>query len=273
MNFFSKKWRVILIIAAAVAASSFVIEHFAGFNPIGAAVNTVVSPIKTGFSLVAGKITDFRDFIWDMRAYREDNERLEAENEELKKQNRDIASYRDENERLQELLDLKTSITDYVTVTARVISFSGNNWCETIEINKGSMSDLAVGNAVLTPDGVVGRVTEVGPNYAVVKTILDDSSAVGIRVARTGGSGLVEGDEELAAKEECKLSFLDRDTPLIVGDIVETSGTGGVFPAGFNVGTVMSISADSAGTLNYAVVTPSVDFDSLKEVLVIIGVN
>lgn len=271
MKFFIKKWKLILIIAAVIAATGFVSEHFTNVNPAGVVINTITAPIKTGFSYISGSITGFRDFIWDMRSYKADNERLEAENVELRRQLNDVTAYREENENLRQLLELQNSMTRYTTVAARVISYSGNNWYETIEINKGAMSGLKVGNAVLTQDGVVGRVTEVGPNYAKVKTILDSSSAVGIYVMRTGGSGLVEGDRDMVSDKKCKLSFLDRSTPLIAGDVVETSGTGGIFPAGLVVGTVMSISADNAGTLNYAVINPAVDFDKLREVLVING--
>lgn len=273
MSFFSKKWRITLIAVAAVAASSFVIEHFAGVNPIGSAVKTIAAPVQTGFSYIAHSITNARNFIWEMRAYKEDNERLEQENIRLKQQNRDTASYREENERLESLLELSSSITDYSTVAARVISYSLDNWYESVEINKGSLHGLSEGNAVITADGIVGKITEIGPNYAVVTTILNKSSAVGIRVSRTGGSGLVEGDDELAENTQCKLSFLDRSTPIIVGDIVETSGTGGIYPAGFVVGSVVNVSADSTGSLKYAVIDPAVDFENLQEVLVINGVR
>ena len=272
MSFFSKKCRVALAAAAVVVAAGFVTEHFAGVNPIGTVVKTIASPVQTGFSYIAGAVENACRFVWDMRAYKADNEALEAENLQLKQQNRDTATYREENERLQELLDLKDSIADYSTVAARVISYSANNWYETIEINKGSMSGLSEGNAVITSDGVVGKITETGPNYSIVTTILDSSSAVGIRVSRTGGSGLVEGDSELAANNQCKLSFLDRSTPIIVGDVVETSGSGGIYPPGFIIGSIISVSADSTGNLKYAVIDPAVDFGNLHEVLVINGI-
>lgn len=272
MSFFSKKWRITLIAVAIIAAASFAIEHFASFNPLSTAVRTVMTPVQTGFSYIAHSITGVRDFFWEMRAYKEDNERLERENIMLKRQNRDVASYREENERLQSLLDLSQSITDYSTVAARVVSYSSDSWYKYVEINKGSMHGLSIGNAVITADGIVGKITEIGPNYSIVTTILDKSSSVGIRVARTGGSGLVEGDDELAEQTQCKLSFLDRSTPIIVGDIVETSGSGGIYPGGFAVGSIISVSADSTGNLKYAVIDPAVDFNNLYEVLVINGV-
>ena len=101
MSFFSKKWRIVLVAAAVVAAAGFTIDHFAGVNPIGAAVKTVAAPVQTGFSYIAGGVKNACTFIWDMRAYKADNEELTAENMRLKQINRDTASYREENERLQ----------------------------------------------------------------------------------------------------------------------------------------------------------------------------
>lgn len=271
MSFFLKKWRITIIVIAIIAAASFVLEHFMGENPITVGIRTITSPIRTGFSYIAGEITGFRDFIIDMRAYKADNERLEAENIELKRQNRDVAVYREENERLKELLDLQESMTQYSTVAARIISYSDSNWYDSVEINKGAVNGISVGNAVITPEGVVGRVTEVGPTYSVVTTLLDPSAAIGIRISRTGGNGLVEGDEQLSRQMQCQLTFLDRSTPVIIDDVVETSGTGGIYPPGLVIGTIINISADSTGSLINAVVSPAVEFDSLQDVLVING--
>lgn len=271
MSFISKNWRIAVIVAAAVAAGSFVIEHFAGVNPVAAGINTVASPIKNGFSYVSDALLEARDFIWDMRAYKTDNEKLEQEVIELKKEARSISEYKEENERLKKLLELSESFADYSTVAAKVVSYSQNGLYREIEINKGTVNGIKTGCGVVTPEGIVGTVTEAGPGYAIVTTILDKSSVIGIKVARTQGMGLAEGDNELAETLQCKLSFLDRNTPVIVGDIIETSGSGGIYPLGYTVGTVVSITADSSGMLNYAVIDPAVKFDALREVLVITG--
>ncbi len=271
MNFFSKNWRITVIVIAAIAAGCFVFEHFAGVNPVSAVVNTVAAPIKNGFSYVAHSLENVRDFVWDMRAYKEDNERLEAEIIKLKQEARDISAYKEENERLEELLNLKNSSEKFTSVAADVISYSQSGWYRAIEINKGTLQGINQGAAVITPEGVVGTVTEAGPGYSIITTILDKSSVTGIKVSRTDGTGLVEGDDELAKDLKCKLSFLDRNTPIIVGDVIETSGSGGLYPAGLVIGTVVSVSADSAGTLNYAQIDPAVDFSRLNHVLVITG--
>jgi rod shape-determining protein MreC len=273
MGFFRKNWRITVIIVAAIAAGGFVLEHFMGFNPISAAVNTVASPVKNGFSYIADAVMQVRDFVWDMRAYKEDNEKLESEIIKLKSEARDISAYKEENERLEALLDLKENMDGYNTVAARVVSYSQSGLYREIELNRGTASGIKKGDAVITPDGVVGCVREAGPSYSLVTTILDKSSVIGIKVARTEGMGLVEGDDELAKDLKCKLSFLDRNTPVIVGDVIETSGSGGVYPAGLAIGSVLSVRSDSTGALNFAVIDPAVDFSLLREVLVITGVK
>lgn len=272
MKFFAKNWRATVIVTAAIAAGCFVTEHFAGINPVSAAVNTVAAPLKSGVSYIVYGMAEIRDFLWDMRAYKEDNERLESELIKLKRETRDISSYKEENERLSALLDLKNSAADeYTSVAANVISYSQNGKFSVVEINRGTVNGISEGAPVITPDGVVGTVTEAGPTYSVVTTVLDKSSVVGVKVSRTGGTGLVEGDDELVGELKCRLSFLDRNTPVTVGDVVETSGSGGVYPPGLVLGTVVNVSANSAGSLNYAEIDPGVDFSSLREVLVIIG--
>lgn len=271
MGFFRKNWRITVIVVAAIAAGGFALEHFVGFNPLSSAVNTAVSPIKSGFSYIADYIMQARDFLWDMRAYKEDNERLEAEIIALKANSSDVSFYKEENERLEALLGLQSDMESYSTCPARVISYSQSGLYRMIEINKGIESGIKKGDAVITPEGVVGRVSEVGTAYSFVTTVLDKSATIGIKVSRTDGMGLVEGDDELAKKLECKLSFIDRETPVIVGDLLVTSGSGGVYPADLPVGTVLSVRADSAGNLNYAEVDPAVDFANIHEVLVITG--
>ncbi len=269
MKFFSKKWQITIIILAVIAGGSFILEHFVDFNPVTVAINTVASPVKHGFSYISHSLNSVKEFVWNMRAYKEDNQRLASENIELKRENRSISEYKSENERLRKLLDLKVNAEEYTTVAAEVIAVSHNDDYRRVEISKGTLAGIAKGNAVITADGLVGRVIEAGSNYAMVETILAPESIIGIKVSRSGGSGLVEGDYDLARNAQCKLTFVDKETPVIVGDVIETSGSGGAYPAGLVIGTVMNISADRSGTLNYAVIDTAVNFDMLREVLVI----
>ncbi len=270
-SFFRKKG---VRVAAAVTATVLLcaaIVHFGGSNPVSRVLRTVFSPFQNGVAYLTDKVKDSTDFIREMKSYKEENDKLVGQINELKRQNRDITHYREENERLKEMLDLKTAMSSYSTVAASVIAYSSNNWYDTIEISKGSLAGVSVGNAVITPDGVVGKVVETGPTWAIVSTILNPDNAMGVRISRTGDVAVVEGDSELYSESYCKMTFIDKGSNLINGDLLETSGSGGVYPAGLLVGAVREINSDAMGNLNYATVEPLVDFDKLYDVLVING--
>lgn len=260
-------------IAAAVTAGVLIcaiITHFLGTNPVSNAVKTVFAPVENGFSFVTGKILKTVNFLWEMDSYKEENEKLVRQINDLNRETHDAAKLREENERLQALLELKDSMSGYGTVAASVIAYSANNWYDTIEINKGLINGLKVGNSVITPDGVVGKITDVGLNWATVSTVLNPDNAMGVRIGRTGDAAVVEGDDELYGEGYCKMTFIDKDAGIIVGDLLETSGSGGIYPAGLLVGAIREIDADNMGMLNFATVEPSVDFSRLYEVLVVI---
>ena len=237
--------------AAGVTAAVLIIAaiaHFIGFNPVTGAARIILSPFQSGMSYITGKAHSVITFLWEMDSYRE------------------------ENERLRELLGLQNSMTGFSTVAAPVIGYSKSNAYDKIEIGRGSASGINVGNTVITPDGVVGMVTETGANWAMVTTVLDADNAMGIRITRTGDIAVLEGDKELLAQGYCKMTFINPSVNIIAGDIIETSGSADIYPAGLNVGTVKDINSDSMGQISYATIEPSVDFQHVHEVLVINGV-
>ena len=260
--------------AAAVTAAVLiiaVIAHFIGFNPVTGAARIILSPFQSGMSYITGKAHSVVTYLWEMDSYREENERLNIEITDLKRENRDIAQFREENERLRELLALKNSMTNFSTVAAPVIGYSKSNAYDKIEIGRGSASGIEVGNTVMTPDGVVGMVTEVGANWSMVTTILDADNAMGVRITRTGDIAVLEGDRELLSQGCCKMTFINPSVNIIAGDIIETSGSADIYPAGLNVGSVKDINSDGMGQISYATIEPSVDFQHVHEVLVING--
>ena len=255
-SFFKRKGVIAAAIITAVVLLCAAIAHFGGTNPVSNVLRTVFSPFQNGFSYIVNKVTDTTDFIREMNGYKEENARLVGEINELKKQNRDVANYREENERLKETLELQNSLENYSTVAASVIAYSSNNWYDTIQISKGSLAGVAVGT---------------GPTWSIVSTILNPDNAMGVKVSRTSDVAVVEGDSELYSQNYCKMTFIDKGSNLIIGDILETSGSGGIYPAGLSVGVIREINSDAMGNLNYATVEPLVDFNKLYEVLVING--
>lgn len=273
MSFLKNKVVITLIVIVAAVLTLAGISQATGGNtgPVGYAARIVFAPVQRVIAAVGSSVSGAVGFVWEMHGYKEANEQLVQEMNELRKENRSIADYKAENERLRELLDLKEQHTEFDTVSASVIAYGTNNWGDYVEINRGTAAGLVIDCVVMTPSGVVGRITEIGPNWAKVSTILNSDHAVGAKVTRTGDVAIVEGDVLLAKDGYCKMSFLSKDASLVTGDILETSGLGGIYPAGLSVGKIREIQSDSSGAMQYAVIEPFCDFNDLHEVLVIRG--
>ncbi|MEG1932313.1 MAG: rod shape-determining protein MreC, partial [Pygmaiobacter sp.] len=136
-------------------------------------------------------------------------------------------------------------------------------------IDKGMRHGVEVKDCVISGEGIVGRVIEVGPNYAKVSTILDPSVSVGAIVSRTRDNGLIGGNAKLAMDKKCAMTLLARDTLAAKGDKITTTGLGGIFPKGLLVGTVEEILPETSGTSMYAVIEPITNIESIKMVMVI----
>ena len=268
MSFLKNRYLKIAIILIALIASLMIFSKI-GDNPIQNALNSVLSPVFSVGEKVTTPVRKFVHTVKNANSYEAEIEELKEQVNALKIENRSREEYITENRRLKELLALKDGMLDSRTITARVISYEPNSWYDTVMINKGEDEGITKDNAVITGLGVVGKVTQVGKNWAKVSTLINISDSVGVKLARTGDIGVVSGDAVLAENKQAKLEYMSNDKKLINGDILLTSGLGGIYPSDLSVGKVTEIHSDSAGNLEYAVVEPSVDFSSLYEVLVI----
>ena len=174
-----------------------------------------------------------------------------------------------ENEQYKEAWQIKEENPSYQVVNANVIGRDALEKYYSFTIDKGSRHGVKVKDSVMTENGIVGRVIEVGPNYAKVATILDPSVSIGCMVSRTGDSGLVGGDNVLSQNKQCTMTLLARDTLATEGDEVITTGLGGVFPRGLPVGTVKEVLLEASGKSMYAIIDPYEDIESVKMVMVI----
>ena len=174
-----------------------------------------------------------------------------------------------ENIRLRQLLDYKSSHSEFTMTLAGIITKDYGTWTNTFTIDKGSEDGIDVNMAVVVPSGVVGFITDVYPHSARVQTILDPRSAIGILVQRPESrlSGVVKGNGN--APGTPTMVNIARDGDVLIGDKLVTSGYGGIYPKGLPVGNVMSIENDSEGFVKNAVISPSVDFHRLEEVFII----
>jgi len=238
-------------------------------NPAEEAVGSVVSPVQGGVSSVTGSVKGFFNYLRNMKGYEEENEKLKERIALLEDKLRKTESLKSENERLRGLLELKKSETEYNTVAADVIAFGVDNFSKNYTINKGLKDGITENCAVITADGLVGYVFEVGRNWSKVCAIINTDVSISASVMRVGNTAIVQGDLGLMEKGMCKMTYVSKETGLEVGDFVETSGAGGIIPAGIYIGKIQEIKDDVTGVSQEAIINPGVDFSDVDEVLVI----
>lgn len=199
---------------------------------------------------------------------RQNNIDLSQENRKLQNE---IANYQEmakENERLRKLVDFGQNIQGK-KVIARVIAQDVSSEFRAIRLNKGMAEGVERGMAVVTPEGIVGRVLRATTHYSDVLTLLDSSNAVDALVQRSRARGVIEGMSE----NLLTFKYLRRTDDIEVGDMVVSSGVGGLFPKGLVVGKISRVERKSYGITQYVEVTPMVDFTKLEEVTVVEAVN
>ena len=148
-----------------------------------------------------------------------------------------------------------------------------DEWSSVLTIDAGSAEGLEKNDSVVTARGMVGYISELSEHSAQVTTVIDSNMSAGAMVNRTGELGVAEGNYQLMGDGKLKVSYLSKDADVVVGDTVQTSGTGGIFPKGLAIGTVESVQTESDGMSNYAVLTPMVDITSLTNVYIITEVT
>ncbi len=224
----------------------------------------ITSPIQSAirWSIDEG-VEFFQDYIYLFHT-RQENVALLETNRKLLNQIAQLHETQHENERLRKYMDFQQK-NQFESVVAQVIAKDVSQEFRAIRINRGSSSGIEVNQAVLTDEGIVGRVLRVTPTTADIVTILDLLSAVDATVERSRARGIVEGYTE----QLCQLRYALRTDDIQPGDVLVTSGLGGLFPKGVQVGTVSKVRRKSFGISQEVEVTPNVDFSKLEEVMVI----
>ncbi len=210
-----------------------------------------------------------------IKAYTE-YEALEEENDKLKNQLassaqliRDAEGYAKENESLKAMLGIAKEHADFEFASCQVVGSDQNGYAHTLTLSKGSADGLREKDLVMTAEGVVGYISELGLTWSKVTTVLDSSCEIGAIVTRTRDVGVLDWDYALAADGLLKLAYLDTAVELQSGDTVETSGVGGVFPKGVLLGRVRELHTESHGISQYAILEPAVDVHKVSTVFVI----
>lgn len=199
----------------------------------------------------------------------EENEQLRSELAALRSQLVEYDRIKAENEQLKNYLDIKDENPDFDFEPAMVIGRDAADRFYSFTIDKGSHDGVAKNDPVITEAGLVGIVSEVGISHSKVLTILDATVNVGVMDSRTREIGVANGDLTLSEQGLLKVSYLPRDGEAQVGDIIATTGIGGLYPRGLVIGTIKELLSDSRKLSLYAVTEPPADIRTVQDVLVI----
>jgi len=227
----------------------------------------VTTPIQTGLAKASRATFGLGSTYLDWKNVRAENRRLREEVQELRVRGLRVSEIEDENRRLRRLLTLQENLP-LTTLSGEIIAREWGGWIRSLTVNRGRGDNVPRLTAVISPNGLIGRVVDVRPGASIVQVLTDPASTVGAHVLRTRTPGIVEGDP----RGTLRFKFMARDGASIQsGDILVTAGQGGLFPRGIPIGTVRSIDNRGAALFHYAELTPAVDFARVDEVLLVTG--
>ena len=235
-------------------------------------IGTLFTPVENALSTVTGFVrswfgTSNKDKDKNLEERLED---LEIENDRLRNQLTTLEEVQNQLEGLQKLVDAKDEYEALSPVYAKVIARDTGMWFETFTINKGQNDGIATNMSVVSADGLVGRINQVGLNYSTVISIIDSRSSVAALISRTRDNGMLQGQTESDENgTECHMTYIANLGNIKVGDSVYTSGLDSQFPKGIYIGKVSAVSRSANSGDKYAIVQPAADFSSIENVFVL----
>ncbi len=266
---FTTRIRVILVLAVLLAVILAVVSSLTGLQIPEMLVKGVLTPIRTGVSQLTGKAEQFYNYMFRYESVAAENEALKEQLASLQDDARDAAAIARENQYLRAALELKEAHQDFKLVDSYIISWSSNDWTNTMTVNRGSNAGIQAGMCAITANGeVVGLVSEVGPNYSVVKTVLDSSLEISATIASSGYNGMVQGGYSTGLAGLLRMDYLPSSAVIRNNDQVVTTGST-VYPRNLILGYVVDAGFDDTGVAKYALLEPATNVNSLDLVFIV----
>ncbi|MCX7774166.1 MAG: rod shape-determining protein MreC [Clostridia bacterium] len=267
---FANKIFILVVIAAlllTLAAVSY--SEKSGANIIGNIVSVPAAPLQQAFTFMTGKVNDFFGYFEDVKATKAKNEQLNRKISELEQQILDNERLKKENKELRDALNFKNQYEEYDFIGCNIVAKDPGNWFDVFTINRGSKDNLYSDSPVITAYGLVGRVSKTDLLTSRVVSIIDLDSTVSARLSKSRDLIVVRGDVELRGKGLCRADYIPPNTDVMPGDMIETSGLGGIYPQGIIIGKVVKVVKNEGQYDSYAIIEPVVDFQRLEDVIVL----
>ena len=265
----SRRVRNVLIAAVLVTIVLSIAAGAMNFKLPEMTVQTVLQPLRAGAQALTRQAEGIYSYLFRYEALEERVKMLEAENAQLKEEVRASADLTREVERLTAALGLKNEREDFKLLDAYIIGWDSGDWSKECIIDRGAPSGIKAGMCVVTANGeVVGLVSEVGPNSAVVKTVLDSSLEISATFAASGYNGMVQGGYATGEEGYLRMNYLPSDAVICNHDQVVTAGST-LYPRDLVLGSVIDAGFDETGVAKFAILEPAADFGSLEQVFVL----
>lgn len=259
---------ILTIVCLILIGMSYAFEET--LTPLRYITGVTITPMQKGINVIGEWVGDKLDMITDIQTLQAENEELRNRLDEYQTNNRINLSDAQELDDLRELYELDSRYPDYEKVAANVISKDAGNWFDTFILDKGTEAGIQEGCNVMAGNGLVGIVTEAGPNYSKVRSIIDDNSNVSAMFITDSSLCNVLGDEKYMDEGYIRVEHIHKEAEISEGDELITSNISDKFLPGITIGYVSNLTLDSNNLTMSGDVTPAVDFDNIQTVLVIL---
>lgn len=271
MKPFKNKLAVTIVVLSVAFLGIIIFSLKSNSSVISSGVGSVISPLQKLIYNANDKLKESFDFFINFSKVKQENEELAAKNAELENKLVEYNRMKDENTTLREMFDYSQANQNYNYLGCNIVGYSGGNISNGYVIDKGTNDGVKKDMIVITPQGLVGKVTKSESSYSIVQTILNENIAVASMVESTRETtGILQGATDNKNKNLAVLSNIPIDSEIKEGDVILTSGLGGMYPKEIRIGEVVSVEIDTVGIMKKAVVKPYVDFNKLEGLFVVV---
>lgn len=268
-NLFTTRIKAILVVAILLAAGLGILSGITGETIPELVVKGFMKPFRAAGTALTNTAEKYYGYMFRYEALEAQNEVLEERIAEMEDLARQADSVQRENERLRQLLNLQAAHEDYKMVDAYIIGWSTTDWENTFTINRGTNAGINVNMCAVTANGeVVGLVTEAGPNYAEVTTVLDSTLEISGTISTSGYNGMVRGGYIDGNETLLQMNYLPSSAIIRNKDQVVTSGST-VYPRGLIMGYVVDAGFEETGVAKFALLDPAADITALEQIFII----
>ena len=266
---FNTKLRILVIIAVLLTAVLSVMSGLTNRSIPELVVQGILTPFRAAGTALTRTAERYYSYMFRYEALEAENEALKASIAEMEDVARQADATARENTRLRNIIGLTETHEDYKLVDGYIIGWSSTDWSNTFTINRGSDSGIAENMCAITDNGeVVGLVTQVGPNFSVIKTVLDSTLEISATISTSGYNGMVSGGYISGNEKLLSMDYLPSSAIIRNKDQVVTSGST-VYPRGLILGHVVDAGFKETGVAKYAVLEPAAEISSLEQVFIL----